>query len=784
MSTKELALKLSRCEKETEVIELLKAENLWDDPSHWHPFGDNDNNFSTIGNQQSAPDAALVEKLVNSIDAMLMKECQIRQIDPKSNSAPQSINEAICKFYEIKDGQLANLPSNKRTELAKKGIYLAATGDHKKPCISIIDSGEGQSPESLPHTILSLNKDNKLKVKFVQGKFNMGGTGVLQFCGYHNFQLIISKRCPQILKEGESSDWCFTLVRRESENEGRKSSRYTYLVDKEDKVFHFNEEALDLIPYRDNKYEPLNFGMYNKLFEYNIPRYNSRIVPGNLYYRISTLLPVLAYPIRFNECRDRFKNVHGLEQTLNGLSVRLSEDKNNNIEKDFGPQSMTFTIDGATMTASIYVFKRGVETKQYKDDEGVIFMINGQTHGSISKNIFKQARLDYLLDSILILIDCSDLDTRIREDLFMNSRDRLRKSEVQAKIEQEIIEELRGNESLLRLLDKRRQEAIAERVKEDKPLQEILNNLMKRSPTLSKLFLHGLKLSNPVSTIPVEDEKDFIGKKSPSYFVINEQKEGIVFEKHAHINNKFRIKFKTDVENEWLSREESRGTYKLLANNMPVLENRSMSLNNGTANLTIALPESAHIGQEITYTLTVQDDYMPQPITNTFKVIVEKAIENDGGGTGKRVSPPSNKSGKGNFNHSNLALPNTIPVYREKWAEYGFDENTALVVRAAEENSYDFFINMNNKCLDTEIKPYLKNEARVNLLRSKYKYGMILIGLAILNEKQSKKTDNSSGVEEKNDETESVECITRMLAPVLLPIIESLGSLNSDEVLN
>ncbi len=469
MNTKEFAIDLARCETEAEVISFLKKENLWENTNNWHAFGNNDNNFSTIGNQQSAPDAALVEKLVNSIDAMLMKECQIAGIDPKSDAAPQSISEAIKKFYKVKDGLLVNLESNQRTTLAKKGIFLAATGGLQKPCISIIDNGEGQSPESLPNTILSLNKDNKLKVKFVQGKFNMGGTGILQFCGYHNFQLIISKRCPQILKAGESSDWCFTLVRRESEKEGRKSSRYTYLVDTDGSIFHFPDDSLDLIPYRNNKYEALEFGMYNKLFEYNITGYNSRIAPGNLYYRLSTLLPVLAYPIRLNECRDNFHKVHTLEQTLSGLCVRLAENKKDNIEKDFGPQSMSFTIDGAKMIASIYVFKEGVETKQFKENEGVIFMINGQTHGSLSKNIFKKARLEFMRESILILIDCSDLETRIREDLFMNSRDRLRKSEIKDKIEKEIVDCLAENELLLQLQEKRRQEAIAKRINEDKP---------------------------------------------------------------------------------------------------------------------------------------------------------------------------------------------------------------------------------------------------------------------------------------------------------------------------
>ncbi len=88
MDNKSIALALADCETEEEVVSLLKKESLWDDPSRWRDFGDNENNWSTIGNQQSTADAALVEKIVNSVDALLMKECMVRGISPESKEAP------------------------------------------------------------------------------------------------------------------------------------------------------------------------------------------------------------------------------------------------------------------------------------------------------------------------------------------------------------------------------------------------------------------------------------------------------------------------------------------------------------------------------------------------------------------------------------------------------------------------------------------------------------------------------------------------------------------------
>ncbi len=73
--TMKLCVSIAKSDTEDEVIRLLKKASLWDDCSAWKYYGNNENNFSTIGNQQSSPDAALVEKIINSVDAVLMREC-------------------------------------------------------------------------------------------------------------------------------------------------------------------------------------------------------------------------------------------------------------------------------------------------------------------------------------------------------------------------------------------------------------------------------------------------------------------------------------------------------------------------------------------------------------------------------------------------------------------------------------------------------------------------------------------------------------------------------------
>ena len=46
---------------------ILKVEGYWEKQADWRLFGDRENNFSTIGNQQSCPEAAAHEKLVYNL---------------------------------------------------------------------------------------------------------------------------------------------------------------------------------------------------------------------------------------------------------------------------------------------------------------------------------------------------------------------------------------------------------------------------------------------------------------------------------------------------------------------------------------------------------------------------------------------------------------------------------------------------------------------------------------------------------------------------------------------
>lgn len=771
-SIKELCIKLAKAESEKEVIELLKKWGYWDNPDVWRYYGDNENNFAIIGNQQSAPDAALVEKIINSVDAVLMREALIRGIDPESSDAPSSVEEALEEFFGIRNGNLSNVSPHKRRKLAKN-IIVVATGEKSNPNYSIIDKGEGQTPQKMPETFLSLTKSNKLRIPFVQGKFNMGGTGALQFCGTHNLNLIISRRNPEIVElegdDGTSQYWGCTIIRRVNPEKGMKSSAFKYLAPGGE-VLKFKAKSLPLLPgdYPEAYKKPLEWGTFIKLYEYQLTGLKTAVY-FDLYYRLAVLLPNIALPVLLFERREGYKAAaHDI--VLSGLSVRLEEDKFKNIEEGF-PSSATIKIRGQEMKIQIFVFKPDKE-KHYKTrKEGIIFTVNGQAHGFIPDSFFtrKNIGMSYLADSLLVIADCTDFDGRTREDLFMNSRDRLREGELKKEIEKEIGELIKKHPGLRELKERRRREEIEGKISDEKPLVSIIEKAIKNSPSLSKLFVKGVKIQNPFNLDFSGNQEIFKGKKYPTYFALVKEFPPEK-PKHCPINQRFRIKFETDAENNYFNRDTAPGKFELILDDEEKVESYTLNLWNGIANLTVSLPHDAKVGDLLRYTVKISDIEHINPFLMDFYVIVDPPIPKTIGKPGKRANPPGGK-GKNRKKPTTLALPNIREVKKSEWQKYGFDETSALKVMNTGDEGYDFYINVDNIYLLTEIKG--KSKVDPKILLAQYKYGMVLIGLALLREYEENEDEEKTVYDE-------IYRVTKAIAPVLLPMISTLGSLEEE----
>lgn len=772
-STKSLAIELAKCNDENEVVEKLKNAGYWDDYKFWHAYGDNENNYSTIGNQQSKADAALVEKLINSVDAVLMKECMVRGIEMSGPDAPQSIKEALRQFFNVFEGQISELDQRTRSKMAES-IILAATGSKSQPCLVIADRGEGQTPNKLPGTILSISKNNKLRVPFVQGKYNMGGTGALSFCGERGLQLVISRRCPQIPNSDNDpsfDDWAFTIVRREEPREGRRSSMFTYLTDENGQILRFKADKLDIIPEDVRAYSDMSYGTYLKLYQYDMEH---RSGPINLdyNYRLALLLPELGHPIKVKECRDYAG--HGNYNILTGITTRLKEAEEKILENGY-PSSFEFNVDNQFFQCRLYVFKKD-KAANYKFTEGIVYSMNGQTHGLKKQDFFRTKKVDlsYLADSILILVDCSSLDVFHKEKMFMNSRDRLWDNEFTRSVEEEIQKMLKEHPGLKQLQNNRRAAALRDQLEGDKPFKEVLEDIISKSSVLNNLLVTGNRLSNPFNFGQGAGEgKVFEGKKDPSFFKLVNKTKSAVLRKEVPVNHGCQVQFETDAENEFFVRPIDSGELLISCDGERRQDlKRSLTLFNGIATLRMDLPESVCVGDILSIDVNIEQyGFVNDSMKNTLKIKVTEEQEYKSGGNGGR-QPSDNTRDGARQRQLDSAMPNIREIHKDRWEEFSMNDESALILRATADGGGDFFINMDNKYLLTELKG-IRDHNKVELTKARFKYSIVLIGMSI--ESYYRKSENQEDSDVAPEDV--VKKTTTMIAPILVPLINSMAEL-------
>ena len=819
--SEDLLMALMTTETEAEVIALLDASGHWADDAAWRYYNDEADNFDRAGNQQRNPDAALVEKLVNSVDANLLRRALEHGIDPRSAGAPKSPREAVAVFYEGADagavrahqGSLAEWPDGKRREVSRD-ITLAVTG-HKPeagyPSITIADAGDGQAPEKLPTTILSLSKGIKKGVPFVQGRFNMGGTGALRFAGVRNLQLVLSKRLPAAAaSEGVSQAWGFTIVRRDDPTELTKVSTYRYLAPdgaherpQHGEVLRVERESLPIFPEGQEAYKrQATWGTLIKLYEYRTKARTHMFRRGGLQERLDILLPGLVLPIRLHECRDYRGEERSFETTLTGLEVRLADrsGRSANVEEGF-PDSGRISVRGQEIPYTIYAFRAG-RSETYKRGEGVLFVMGGQTHAAEADRFFrrKDVGMSYLASSLLVVLECSRLKGRTIEDLFMNSRDRLADEELAHEILDLLAGDVRAHPGLRQLREQRRQEEIAGKIADEKPLQDVLEQILKRSPSLARLFMAGTRLSNPFTSADAPIAEKFEGKEHPTYFQFKDHKSGEPLVRPAHLDQRVRITFVTDVDNEFFRRSLDPGELEVKATlrGAPFEITCTMNLFNGLAHLNLSLPEAAAAGDTLVVTTIVTDWTLVEEFVNTATLEVLEAVAPGPGGHGGRDEhKPRNKDGRTEPRPSGIALPGVEWVYKADWHrddwirpmdEYsGMRATLADAVPDAEGTAkYDFSVNADNIFLQTELKA---TKQAPELIRAKFKYGMTLVGLGALR----RSNDLTGTAKESNGESddsarsgdpsgeELVAITTDVIAPMLLPMVDGLGGLELEE---
>ncbi len=740
MDNEKIFWALYRANTEKEVSEVLKRYDFIQNPENWKFYGGQDSNYAVVENQQASPIPALIEKITNSIDAILMRACIERGVDPRSEEAPRSIEEAVNLFFpENKDWDL----HPQRRKQAER-LQILADGPKFDTALTVYDNGEGQAPEDFPKTFLSLLRGNKNDIRFVQGKYNMGGSGAIVFCGKQRYQLVGSKRF-----DGDGR-FGFTLIRRhpltpEEENK-RKSTWYEYLVI-DSRIPSFLCEALDL-NLHNRKFET---GTVLKLYSYDLPAGSRSVISRDLNRSINEYLFNPALPVFTIDRPERYPDDRNLERELYGLKRQLEDDNRKYVEHSFSENDHDPDIGFIKVTC--YVFKPRMDGRNvketratirrefFKNDMSVLFSVNGQVHGHYtSEFITRSLQFNLLKDYLLIHVDCTRLRTEFRNELFMASRDRLKQGDESRSLRRKLADLLKA--SRLKEINKQRKSAItvdsddAEEVVRNLarnfPLQEELTRLIQQTFQLDKQQ-KGKRPEN-VPQQPKEQEKhpEFNPERYPSIFEIDAKsrsKDGFPLVK-LPLNGERAIKFSTDVEDQYFDRVEDHGELDLdlidhvqndITINNPdglstVLGVVKSSPHNGSIRVRVKATKEVSVGDEIKIRASLSSP--DRKLEQIFMV---------------KISDPEKTPGKLKEKHqpdARLGLPRLVMVYkdpdkeRQTWEKLEgvgipMDHETVVYLQEEENSLSDVYINMDSSCF-LKHRAKLHNQESLSVANNRY----------------------------------------------------------------
>lgn len=808
IDAKALFLEILKCDTSNEVFDILKKYDLWD-LKHWRKYGDAVNSAGTVLNQQSEPEKALLEKVTNSIDAVLTSECLSRGINPKNKSeAPNSMNEAVSKYFTDKtddnysqNSDLAEWEDRHLTNISKSYISLFVTGFGAKsvggkPCINLYDAGEGQTPSEFPNTFFSLANDNKMKIFFVQGKFNMGGSGALTFCE-NNLQLIVSKRNKNVLEKFPSNDprkdeWGFSVT-REFQADDEKSPKFYYLApikydqsDELGEVLSFKSEKLPLKPEINKPYHvDVEYGSLIKLYEYDLKRKSNILKPGELQNKLELNLPQSALPIRIHECRPQFKGKgeSSFVSNIVGLQTRISRNRGDVLEEGF-PISQEIKVEEEEFLVHFFAFKEN--TYSHLGPNGIIFTMNGQNHGEEKASVFskKKIRLSYISQSILVIVDCSKISNKKFSKLFMANREQVKKSAFYNELLTTVEDLIAKNDAFRKLAQERQSKDQNEKFANDKAMEQIFDALLKKSKTLQSLFPSGQRLSSAFAkVVKLDTKRDYELKLNPSFFKFYKYEKNEPLSFNLPINKSRSVKFSTDVENDYFIRYKYKGKFSVYVSKEKKLNSYISKigplLHEGLITFQFKFPEGTKVGEQLNIEFHLFDTSMEKPFVLKSKIKATAEVTETVTRTTPSIKHPNTiprqitgQPGNDRETQGGLSLP------KLQWKKLSdeklkFDQYSCLDIEqdSNDENGYLWYINEDNIYLQTELKQNSKNDADAKTIKEQFKISLALFGIAILNRHKVRKIDDFDRL--KSDVRSSSEGI----APVMHTIIDKIKQL-------
>lgn len=736
---KELAMQILRCESEQEVSSILAG--LQND-STWHPVDGRETNFNVVTNQAATGAKALTELCTNMVDAILLRRAMENGIEPSSAQAPISVVEAVKEFELLqgaKSGILAEVDDPKYLrEFAHNNLVIgvtAAKDPSAGPCFTFVDAGEGQRAEDFERTFLSLSSGRKKDIPFVQGKYNMGSSGVLSYCGRCWYKLTISRRF------GSSLPWGWTLVRRRP-GAGTPIAEYLKI---DGKIPTFCQERIfPFVKSDGNKDEEVSRtdGTIVKLYSYEFgTSANFRTIREALNENlVSTVLPFRLMDFRAKPDKRRGgRRALGIdERTVNGMDFQLRrvDDPEDDESNEFSGEivhvgDVTHPELGQLLIHAVPLPKNLPGwLNPRRNNNRVYHSVNGQVQYKQTRGFLSQkCRLPGLKDRIVILVDASDMTEAAHNDVWKGDRETIRQTQIGRLYESQVQDVIHHSEPLRRLQEKIAAEETSHLAKQAE--SELFNSIVSSDRHIAQLLPDGAIVRLP--GLPPSDTggaDSYSGNYSPTFVKLvgrSLRENGI----DVPLEGVRRVRFATDASNDWLTRPENRGKVSLNEEAQKVFS-LGAALSDGSLSVKFEAPNSI-AGVSTNAKFILKDDSMPEAVTTNIELKVVTGRKNPKGGRRRR------KKGSGQDEESGAGkakgLPRTLWLTRdgrrigdeatEKWPDDFTDQDGGLVETLTEDTNV-YKINYDN----AHFRHFLiaeKDQQSKKLVVEQYRLSMLIL---------------------------------------------------------
>lgn len=397
----------------------------------------------------------------------------------------------------------------------------------------------------------------------------MGSTGAVVFCGEKKYQLIASKR-NKTINGNQNSEFGFTIVRRHPldsiDNKNNVTvTWYEYFCPK-NTIASFNIGNIDLGLLNRN----FEYGSIVKLYSYQLPAGSRGDISTDMYRDLNQYLYHLPIPITVYEKREHYKR-KGVNKVVVGNRTRIINNAKENVEKNIRFE-LNSSLGNFVIPIDVIIFKGNVDHREFIKNKSIVFTQNGQVHGFYGQSFISQ-KLSFQLikKSTLIHVDCTNIPTEVRQDLFMSNRTHLREGSPKVEILLSEIVSLLKSSSELRKINNERKNSLLSDSKNDKdllenflsnlPVDKDVVNLLKKNGSLDFLKLNGKKINQNSKPKKIIEKKL---NRFPSIFKLNlkEQKNGKNY-KTIPLNSNGKITIETDVQDDYLFRPVDKGQFEI-----------------------------------------------------------------------------------------------------------------------------------------------------------------------------------------------------------------------------